>query len=300
MAQRLSRRVIVLHALASRLRLACAALAVAATLAVGPASAHGDLHTQIANLDARIAAQPHDAALLLRRAELHRIHREFALADADYARVAALAPEHDDVAWMRARNRVESGDATGALTALDAYLARRPDHASARLTRARAYVASHRAADALRDYEVALDRLPRPEPDHYLELVAAQGDAGLPPTAQIATLERGLARLGGVPALEDAALDVEIGAARWDDALRRIDRRVTASARPEQLLYRRALVLLQAARKSEAAVALHASEQAIGRLPASLRTPRAVAQLEEQVRRELQALAGDIAPAADR
>jgi len=68
-----------------------------------PVLAHGDLHLQIINMDEKIAAEPKSAALYLRRAELHRIHREWDAADLDYAKVLALEPKHAEVSWLRAR-----------------------------------------------------------------------------------------------------------------------------------------------------------------------------------------------------
>src|SRR5215211_5884141 len=97
---------------------------IATLLAVAnPAAAHGDAHVQIAGLDKQITAQPSNAALVLRRAELHRIHQEFTAADKDYARVVELEARHPEVQWMRARSWHESGKATLALPELDRYLA---------------------------------------------------------------------------------------------------------------------------------------------------------------------------------
>jgi tetratricopeptide (TPR) repeat protein len=269
-----------------------AALAVALLSLTAPAvRAHGDLHNQIADLDRRIAAAPTDAALVLRRAELHRIHREWTAADADYVRVLALEPRHPEAAWLRARAALESGNAAAALAQLDRYLAQHPEHAGARLTRARALVASARAPEAVSDFALAIDRLPQPEPDHFLEWADAQRAAGLPPALQLATIDRGLRRLGPVPALEALALEIEIATGRYDDALARIDRQTALAARKESLLFRRAQVLARAGRRDEALAAYRASLEAIERLPDSLRGVKAIGQLAEQARAAMRGLA---------
>lgn len=255
-----------------------------------PALAHGELHDQIANMDRQIAAQPQSAALYLRRAELHRIHREWEAADLDYAKVLGLEPKHPEASWLRARAWLEAGKAAVALPELDRYLAQFPDHASARLTRARVLVALGRSAQAAADYVLALERLPQAEPDYYLELRNAQQSAGMPPSAQLAGIEKGLSRLGPVPSLEDAALDVEVRAKQWDAALARLDRQAAAAARKERWHYRRGLVLGQADRNEPAIAAFRASLEAIDKLPPALRSPRATAVLAEQVRQELKKL----------
>ncbi len=280
----------------ARRRLAALLLAGCLGIAAAAASAHGELHEQIAGLDRQIAALPGDVALWLRRAELRRVHREWDAADADYAKALALDPRHPEAAWLRARAWLEAGKAAVALPELDAYLARYPDHAAARLTRARTLVALGRDALAVQDYDVALERMPDPAPDHYLELRNAQQAAGLPPATQLAGIERGLWRLGPVPSLEDAALDVEVRAQQWDAALARLDRQAAAASRMERWHYRRGLVLVQARRNDQAVAAFRASLAAIERLPPALRSPRASSELADLVRLELARL-GAAAPA---
>ena len=268
-----------------------AALAAALLGLTSPAlRAHGDLHNQIADLDRRIVAAPNDAALVLRRAELRRIHREWAAADVDYARVLALEPRHPEAAWLRARAALEAGNAAAALAQRERYLAQHPDHPGARLTRARALVASARSPEAVADFALAVEKLPQPEPDHFLEWAEAQRAAGLPPAAQLATIDRGLRRLGPVPALEALALEIEIGTGRFDDALARLDRQAAAAARKEALLFRRGQVLERAGRRDEALGAYRASLEAIERLPESLRGVKAIGHLAEQARQALRDL----------
>jgi len=223
------------YAWAARL-LGAALFAASACTVATPALAHGELHDQIANMDRQIAAQPQSAALYLRRAEMRRIHREWDAADVDYAKVLALEPKHPEASWLRARAWLEAGKAAVALPELDRYLAQFPDHASARLTRARALATLGSNAQAAADYVLALERLPQAEPDHYLELRNAQQAARMPPSAQLASLEQGLRRLGPVPSLEDAALDVEVRAKQWDAALARLDRQAAVAVRKERWL----------------------------------------------------------------
>ena len=270
------------------LRLPAAAL-FAAWVALAPraAFAHGEMHEQIASIDRQISAQPEHAELYLRRAELRRMHREWDAAERDYAQAIKLDPALTDVLWLRARSLLEAGKPAAALSDLDVYVAQFPNQLIAQLTRARTLAALGRNGHAAFAYASLLERLPQPQPDYYVEQWNAQQAAGHSPAAQLVALEKGLLTLGSVPVLEDAALGVELRAKQWDAALARLDRQSATAARKERWLYRRGLVLAEANRNDQAAIAFGASLDQIDRLPPGLRGLRATASLAEQVRESL-------------
>jgi tetratricopeptide (TPR) repeat protein len=276
------------HTVRALLLIACGGAAAALC---GFASAHGGRDDHIASVDAQIASQPAGAALYLRRAELHRIYREFDEADEDYAQALALEPEHPEAVWLRARSKLEGGKAGVAISQLNAYLERFPEHASARLTRARALFAIGNSAQSAADYAIALAALPETPPELYIEQRDAQQSAGISWEIQLASIERGLRRLGPVPSLEDAALELELRAKRWDAALSRLERQASGAARQERWLYRRGLVLAQAGRADEALKAFRATLHEIDKLPPNLRNHRATIALADEVPREMAKLA---------
>ena len=57
----------------------------------GPVLAHAAILDRIAALDDRIARRPEDPALYLQRGELHRLHRDWKAALADYQRARRVA-----------------------------------------------------------------------------------------------------------------------------------------------------------------------------------------------------------------
>src|SRR5262249_15960146 len=146
------------------------------------------------------------------------------------------------------------------------------------------------SGDAVKDYAVAVEAVTTAEPDFYLEQRDAQSAAGVSWQPQLASLELGLRRLGPVPSLEDAALDIELRAKAWDGALGRLERQASGAARQERWHYRRGLILAQAGRKEQAIAAFRASMDAIDKLPPALRNHRATLSLAEEVPRELQKL----------
>lgn len=261
--------------------IAALALAVAASVL-----AHGTLDEQIQAVTAQIAQDPSAAPLYLRRGELHRIHEDWDAALADYERAAALAPVDDTIDFLRGRALLQAGAPAPARMALDRYLARHPDHAEALITRARALRALAQFRAAAADYTRAIERLPRPDPDHYLERARIQV-AAREVKAALAGLDAGIARLGPVPALQLFAIELELKRGRVDAALARLDTVAAQSPRQETWLARRGDILAQAGRRTEARSAYAAALAAIEALPAGARQTKAVIDLEGQVRNAL-------------
>ena len=244
------------------------------------AAAHGDLHEQIAAVTARIEALPASAPLYLKRAELHRAHREREMALADYARAAALDPYLAAVDLGRGLLFLEMGTPRSAREALDRFIARHPAHAEALAARARALVRLGELRVAAADYTAAIAAAPHPKPDYFIErawAVAADGDSHI--AAALRGLDEGIARLGPLVTLQLPAIELELRRHASDAALARVDSLAAALPRKETWLMRRGEILEQAGRLREAFVAYEAALAAVNTLPASRRETRAAQDL---------------------
>jgi tetratricopeptide (TPR) repeat protein len=249
------------------------------------AFAHDGLHDQIEQVTRRIAETPGDGALYLKRGELYRLHGEWDRALADLDRASRLAPGLAAVEFARGRTLLEAGRPAEARAALDRFLAHAPAHVEALLTRARARAALGEHAGAAADYTRALELMPRPEPDVYLERARALAAADRVEEA-VRGLDEGIARLGPLVTLELCAVDLERRLGRVDAALARVDLLASRSPRKETWLARRGEILDAAGRADEARAAFAAALDAIRALPADRRT-RAVVELERQLRDRL-------------
>lgn len=251
-----------------------------------PASAHDDLHEQIARATQQIRKDPRNPELYLKRGELHRAHRDWTKALTDYDRAARLAPSLAKVNFHRGRMLLEAGRFQPAKTALDHFLAREPRHGEALLTRARVLqqLGDHRAAAD--DYTRALALHPGAKPDYYLERAKAQlavnGAASI--DEALGGLDEGIEKFGPLVTLQLFAIDLELGKRNCDGALERLDRIAAQSPRKETWLARRGEILMQAGRAHEAREALAGALKTIEALPARTRQIRATAKLEKQVR----------------
>ena len=254
------------------------------------ALAHDDLHEQIARATQQIRKDPRNPELYLKRGELHRAHRDWTKALADYNRAARLAPTLAKVNFHRGRMLLEAGRLWPAKTALDHFLGRETRHGEAFLTRARVLQQLGEHRRAANDYTRALALLSGAKPDYYLERAKAQFAVNGAESIDEALggLDEGIVKFGPLVTLQLFAIDLELGKKNWDGALERLDRVAAQSPRKEMWLARRGQILMQAGRAHEAREAFAAALKAIEALPARTRQIRATAKLEKRVRSALE------------
>ena len=253
------------------------------------AGAHDDLGSQIAALTREIAAEPGNASLYLRRAELHRLDRHLREALADYDRARRLDPTLAAADLGAGRAYLGARRANDAKRALERFVRARPEDAEGRLELART-LALLRATDAAdREYARAIAFASRPRPDVYFERARFLRDSGRL-SAAIRALDDGIARLGPLASLEELGVEVELARKNYDGALGRLDRIFPRNGRQETRLARRGEILAAAGRPIEARQAFVHAQRSIEALPARLRQTRAIQKLEGRVRSSLESL----------
>ncbi|MGE0822340.1 MAG: tetratricopeptide repeat protein [Candidatus Binatia bacterium] len=237
----------------------------------------------------QIRQHSQQAELYVKRAELHRLHGDWASAQADYNHASRLNPSLFVVDLGRGKLFLAIGQLRFAKTVLDRFLSHAPNHIEARLTRARvlAKLGQHNAA--VQDYTFAIEQSPRPEPEYYIEraqILATVSDS----TAQSAALrglDEGIQKLGPLVTLELLAIDLTLQLKRYDDALTRLDAIASQFPRQETWLARRGDIFLQAGYPEAARQAFRAALQAIASLPPHRRHIKAVFELEVQIQKKL-------------
>ncbi|RYD69120.1 MAG: tetratricopeptide repeat protein, partial [Verrucomicrobiaceae bacterium] len=251
---------------------------------VFPASvhAHGDLHEQIQAVSILIEKMP-SAELHLIRGELHRAHREYDEALADFDRAEALDTEIDAVHLARGCTLVEAGKYMEAEKALSRFLNEQPGHPAGYLYRARAVVALKQFDRSVADYDQAIGLAEVPKPDHYIERAEVLKRAGKLPEALVG-LEQGIARLGALVTLEIMALEIEMELKRHDAALVRVERLIASAQRKERWQERKAAILSKAGRKAEAKQSYEVALKSVEELPQRLRSIRASQETEKRIR----------------
>jgi predicted Zn-dependent protease len=234
-------------------------LALAACLLVlaAPARADEPIEASLARLDAAIAASPREPELWMRRADLERRRARFDAANSALARAAELGAGEAIVARERGLTAWAAGRPAAAERALREARDFAPDDVAILVAHARALAAIGQRAAAAEAYAKAVGIEPRVAPDVHLERVRANDSVD----AALAAAEAGIAALGPVPALEQAALDLESRAGRIDAALARVD--AMAARTPSAALALQRAELLERARRLDAAGDAYAAAAAL-------------------------------------
>jgi len=259
--------------------------------------AHGELDEQIAAVTKRIEKDPRNAALHLKRGQLHRMHREWDAAMADLDQAARLDPNLSVVDLARGRTLLEANWPIFAKLTLDRFLAKQPTHADGLVTHARVLVKLNQPVAAAEDFTRAIASRSEPEPYLFIERAQALASAGDDKIDEaLRSLEEGVKKLGPLVTLQLPAIELELKKERYDAALARLDTIAAQSPRKETWLARRADILALAGRPSEARAAQTAALAAIASLPPSRRQDQATSDLEARLRTELFQKRDDLTP----
>lgn len=282
-------------------------LAASLLLVTSPAAvAHDDSERELARLSARIDAAPGSAALRLERAEHNRARRDWPASLADLQAAGSLDPSMAAVDLALARLMLDSGNLPAARAAADRFTFRSPGNVSGHLVRARVLLRSGEKLEAAASFSraIELDRRRRGgdssgiQPDDFLDRARALADSGLLDEA-VASLDEGLALLGGAVTLQLLAIELDRKRGDVDGALARVAAMEASARRKEVWTARRGDLLAEAGRTEEAERAYRETILAISALPARARHNAATADLEASVRGRLAALvpASVVAPA---
>jgi len=263
-------------------------------LLLSPVRAHLDLDLQIVELTQRIEADPDNPELYLKRGELHRFHQEWKAAEKDYRQARKLQPDLDVVDYFIGNLKLESGHPKAAKKLLDRFLEKHPDHAKARVSRARTMIELNQPLAAAEDYTRAIaayDERNRPDPSFYIERARALAGAGDEYVdAALRGLDEGLQRLGRPVTLQLYAIELEVERGTYDAALTRLEQIAAQADRQETWLVRRGAILERAGRPEEARQAYSSALTAIAGLPPSRRGNRAMQRLSTQAETALERL----------
>lgn len=250
-----------------------------------PADAHPGIHEQEANIERLVAESPGDPDRHIARGRIRFEKREWDAALAAFAEAGRRGAERHRVALLEGTTYLEAGWPHMAKERFASILADEPSHPEAHLGRARAWMKLERPEKAAPDFAAAVATISPLQPGYVLEHREALVRSGQP-AAAVDALDVGIARLGNVPALQLAAIDLQLESQDYDDALRRLDALLATSPGHPQWTARRGEILERAGRPREARVA-YADALSQIQVRTSSRRSRRLDELEGQVRAAL-------------
>lgn len=251
---------------------------------------HADIEERLAALDRQIAEYPGRPEFFKKRGELHRLHRDWPAALADFHSARKLSADGDTstIDFYEGRMWWESGQADRALPLLSAFIRRHATHVESRIVRARVYAFLGKRAAAVQDLDVAIARQQPPSPNLYLERAKLLRKSGIHYYDRaLEGLDAGIDQLGPVVALAGLGIEMQRDRGNYYDALMRIDRLPESLRLLPSWLMTRGDIL--AARGDDAAARV-AYSQALARieaLPKSRQSTRNMLSLAEELKGKL-------------
>jgi tetratricopeptide (TPR) repeat protein len=240
----------------------------------GPVFPHGELHDRISQITGELRESP-SAPLFFKRGCLHLEHGEAEAAVADFREVDRLTPGEFETDPLRAKGLMMLGKDSDALEVLDRFLDRNPSASRCLVLRARVLGRMGKPDSAILDYRKALALVSKPEPDLLLEISKSLAE-NKQRTAALEVLDQGMSRLGPLPSLVNAAVEIEFESGNIEGSLRRIEVARDASPRPEPWMACRASILARAGRITESRNAWKFLLDRVSSLPPSERSSHAM------------------------
>ncbi|MFQ5604973.1 MAG: tetratricopeptide repeat protein [bacterium] len=253
------------------------------------ALAHGPLDEQIAEMTKQIALAPDNAALYLKRGELHRHHLDWEAAQADYDSAAILDPRLDVVDLARGMMLLDAGRFEQAIVPLNRYLSKHPNNPEALVTRGRVLTKLNENLTAAEDYTLAIKLIQNPTPELFIERARALASFDhMHLDKAIQGLDEGIYILGPIVTLQLFAIELELKRKNYDGALARLDLISAQSARKEKWLMRRGKILQEAGRIDEAILAYRQALQAIASLPPGRQKTKSISRMKTWLEKTLE------------
>ena len=209
---------------------------------VWPVAGHSDVDPEVAEITLKLAEDPDNVDLLLRRGQLYRFNREFNHSLEDLNKAWLLDPDDLRVSLERCRTLIGLGYDHEAESGLDQYLRRvsGTSRVVALVERAQLYARSNRAELAIADFSEALTFYPTVE--LYIERGHLQEGLGQFDLA-VAGYREGLSHLPQAKALRRELIRAEIAQGHYPNALTLIDEELASVPVKTEWYLRRAEVL---------------------------------------------------------
>ncbi|MEO7298181.1 MAG: tetratricopeptide repeat protein [Verrucomicrobiota bacterium] len=244
--------------------------------------AHGDLRGEIDTITQQLAVQVDDVSLLLKRADLYRLHGAFGLALADCQIAQQAKPDFVFTHFVRGKIFSDAHLYEEARSAMDKFLAVQKENSEAHLARARVLVQLGDFENGAADYSAAIRFAKVVKPDFFVEQADVWRAVGKFETALL-SLDEGIKKLGPIASLEIPAIELELDMRGYDKALARVDLLAAQSQRKEQWLFRRGEILEMAGRLSEAKMAYAKAAEAFVQLPLRFKQSESTKRIETQL-----------------
>jgi len=238
--------------------------------------AHPDPSHTLAEINEHLATTPDDQDTLRSKVDVLLTMDRTAEARKVVEQLLKLSPQAPENLLQAALVTRSEGDLPAASTQLEALTQSNPTFAPGWDYLARLSHEAGRRDEAIQAQLRFLKEYQSLDPSDYMICAAWLQDRGQPgdDRAALGVLDQGIARVGVLIGLEQAAIQIDLSLENWDSALRRIDA-LTARFRPSvDLATQRGEILEQAKRYTEAASAFDSAIAILQASPFENRDPQ--------------------------
>jgi tetratricopeptide (TPR) repeat protein len=244
----------------------------------GLAFGHGDLDHQIAHVSADIKKSPKKMGLYLKRADLHRAHKDYAAALRDIAVAEAAGSGDAELFLLKGRTYYEAGKLKSSLESLNSSITADSENSLAYWYRALCLVDLGKRDAAEHDFKKALELTEIPGPELLIARVQNLSEAGRHAEA-LALVEGALNAGSRLLSYQILALDIECAMGDYAGAHERLDGLIRSAKLPETFYLRKAEVFEQEGKLTEAHASYQSAKDAILELSASMQRRSATQEL---------------------
>lgn len=210
--------------------------------------AHPESEVAIDELTQWIARHPRQPSLYFSRSQHFIDHERWTEAEKDLLQVEALAAEHPGLNLAFGRLYLAMGRWVDARRRTDRARSADPLDPTVLIISGRIHAQLGQTAAAAEDFSRAIELLPEPRPELYLERAALSLSAA----DTLQGLKEGIERIGPALPLVERAITLECSLGQTDAALARLDTLIQSSSRQEFGWKRRGDVLQSVGRTAEA------------------------------------------------
>lgn len=256
--------------------------------------AHGDIHDRVRVLDARIKSEPQNIEPLIRRGQLFLEANHFNEAIIDFRRSLDLDLNAVGVRYYLGQAFLRSGDAAQAEREARLYIVGTRDQGEDAAVQGYRFLgqvlsARNQPLAAAVSYVTALSRSSAPEASQYLEAAEAYVTGGSTHFGRaLKVLDEGIRRFGTITSLQQAAIDIERKAGRFDAALSRLETLIAQGDARERRLFQKGEILFDAKRLADAEEAYSQAGSLLRAMPPA--EQKSHAQLTKEIDARLGAL----------
>jgi len=254
--------------------------------------AHPESGVAIAELTQWIARHPRQPSLYFSRSQHFIDHERWTEAEKDLLQVEALAAAHPGMSLSFSRLYLATGRLVEARHRIDQARRDDPRDPTVMIISGRIHAQMGQAVEAAADFSRAIELLPEPRPELYLERAALP----LPTPEALRGLNEGIERIGPALALVERAIALECSLGQTDAALARLDTLIQSSSRQEFGWKRRGDLLRSIGRTDEAHANYLRARLELSRQPVWLQQTSDAQSLAAELKRALSATDGSTPP----